>query len=96
MVFYIVFVGNHFMAEGYSTEYLHAIPAGINHGNTTLLPFAFVFLTLFTHSFLNLSKIAPKHKWIRIIFFAEPYHHCPYRNRTVLPELLFHHDHRVH
>lgn len=69
-VFYINFLGATISwLRGYSPEFLNIIPPNLNHGNS-YAAFTFVFLTLFTHSFLNLGKIAPYHKWISMVFFV--------------------------
>jgi signal transduction histidine kinase len=69
-VFYINFLGATIAwLRGYSPEFLNAIPLNLNHGNN-YAALTFIFLALFTHSFLNLEKTLPKHKWLIALFFA--------------------------
>lgn len=68
-VFYINFLGATVSwLRGYSPEFLNSVPPFINHGNN-YAALAFIFLALFTTSFLNLKKITPKLRWAAIIFY---------------------------
>ncbi len=67
-VFYINFLGATIAwLRGYSPEFLESIPLNINHGNN-YSALTFIFLMLFTHSFLNLEKFIPEHKWLIALF----------------------------
>lgn len=68
-VLYINFLGATITwVRGYSPEFMNVLPPNINHGNV-YAALTFMFLTLFTHSFLNLQKFAPGHTRLRAIAF---------------------------